>query len=91
VDRAVGRYLSELARELGKDAFLKAVLHDGVAKSNTLKPLGTPLPRRATQCFGPRADPGFHRSTVLPDCGSRFRPPSTNHVNPGGKQGRDKL
>jgi len=77
----------ELAHELGKDAFLKAVLHYGVA-IHTVKHFGRHFP----QSYGPRwtwARAGFHRSSVR-----RLREPLRPRVRPcqpGGKQRRDLI
>jgi hypothetical protein len=74
----------ELARELGQDAFLKAVLHDGVAV-HTVKHFGRHLPAELRTALDLGPIPGFTGAECA-DCGSRFGL-EYDHVNPVANQG----
>jgi len=74
----------ELARELGKDAFLKAVLHDGVA-IHTVKHLGRHFPAELRSALDLGPVPAFTGAKCA-DCGSRFGL-EYDHVNPVANQG----
>jgi hypothetical protein len=74
----------ELARELSKDAFLKAVLHDGVA-IHTVKHLGRHFPAELRSALDLGPVPAFAGAQCT-DCGSRFGL-EYDHVNPVANQG----
>jgi hypothetical protein len=74
----------ELARELGKDAFLKAVLHDGVA-IHTVKHLGRHFPAELRSALDLGPVPAFTGAHCA-DCGSRFGL-EYDHVNPVANKG----
>jgi hypothetical protein len=74
----------ELAHELGKDAFLKAVLHDGVA-IHTVKHLGRHFPAELRTALDLGPVPAFTGAQCA-DCGSRFGL-EYDHVNPVANKG----
>jgi HNH endonuclease/Domain of unknown function (DUF222) len=73
-----------LARELGEDAFLKAVLHDGV-EIRTVKHFGRYLPAELRTALDLGPVPNFTGARCV-DCGSRFRL-EYDHVNPVANNG----
>jgi hypothetical protein len=73
-----------VAKELGKDAFLKAVLHDGVAV-HTVKHFGRHLPGELRSALDLGPVPGFTGAECA-DCGRRFGL-EYDHVNPLANQG----
>jgi hypothetical protein len=74
----------ELAHELGKDAFLKAVLHDGVAV-HTIKHFGRHLPAELRTALDLGPVPAF-TGAQCGDCGSRFGL-EYDHINPVANKG----
>ncbi len=74
----------ELAHELGKDAFLKAVLHDGVAL-HTIKHFGRHFPAELRTALDLGPVPAF-TGAQCGDCGSRFGL-EYDHVNPVANNG----
>jgi hypothetical protein len=74
----------ELARELGKDAFLKAVLHDGAAV-HTVKHLGRHFPAELRTALDLGPVPAFTGAQCA-DCGSRFGL-EYDHINPVANKG----
>ena len=74
----------ELAHELGKDAFVKAVLHDGVAV-HTIKHFGRHLPAELRTALDLGEVPAFHGAQCA-DCGRRFGL-EYDHVNPVANNG----
>jgi hypothetical protein len=74
----------DLARELGKDAFLKAVLHDGVA-IHTVKHFGRHFPAELRTALDLGPVPAFTGAQCA-DCGSRFGL-EYDHVNPVANKG----
>jgi hypothetical protein len=74
----------ELARELGKDAFLKAVLHDGVA-IHTVKHFGRHFPAELRSALDLGPVPAFTGAQCA-DCGGRFGL-EYDHVNPVANKG----
>ena len=78
----------ELARELGKDAFLKAVLHDGVA-IHTLKHFGRHLRAELRSALDLGPVPAFTGAQCA-DCGRRFGL-EYDHINPVANNGETSL
>jgi hypothetical protein len=78
----------ELAHELGKDAFLKAVLHDGVAV-HTIKHFGRHLPAELRTALDLGPVPAF-TGARCGECGSRFGL-EYDHINPVANQGETSL
>jgi hypothetical protein len=78
----------ELAHELGKDAFLKAVLHDGVAV-HTIKHFGRHLPAELRTALDLGAVPAFS-GAQCEVCASRFGL-EYDHVNPVANKGETSL
>ena len=78
----------ELARELGKDAFLKAVLHDGVA-IHTLKHFGRHLRAELRSALDLGPVPAFSGAQCA-DCGRRFGL-EYDHINPVANKGETSL
>ncbi|HXR23172.1 MAG TPA: HNH endonuclease signature motif containing protein, partial [Acidimicrobiales bacterium] len=78
----------ELAHELGKDAFLKAVLHDGVAV-HTIKHFGRHFPAELRTALDLGPVPAF-TGAQCGDCGSRFGL-EYDHVNPVANKGETSL
>ena len=78
----------ELAHELGKDAFLKAVLHDGVAL-HTIKHFGRHFPAELRTALDLGPVPAF-TGARCGDCGSRFGL-EYDHVNPVANKGETSL
>jgi hypothetical protein len=74
----------EFAHELGKDAFLKAVLHDGVAL-HTIKHFGRHFPAELRTALDLGPVPAF-TGAQCGDCGSRFGL-EYDHVNPVANNG----
>ncbi len=74
----------ELAHELGKDAFLKAVLHDGVAV-HTIKHFGRHFPAELRTALDLGPVPAF-TGARCGECGSRFGL-EYDHVNPVANKG----
>ncbi len=74
----------ELAHELGKDAFLKAVLHDGVAL-HTIKHFGRHFPAELRTALDLGPVPAF-TGARCGECGSRFGL-EYDHVNPVANKG----
>jgi hypothetical protein len=74
----------ELAHELGKDAFLKAVLHDGVT-IHTVKHLGRHFPAELRSALDLGPVPAFTGAQCA-DCGSRFGL-EYDHINPLANNG----
>jgi hypothetical protein len=74
----------ELAHELGKDAFLKAVLHDGVAL-HTVKHFGRHLPAELRTALDLGAVPSFTGAQCA-RCGSRFGL-EYDHIKPVANNG----
>jgi hypothetical protein len=74
----------ELAHELGKDAFLKVVLHDGVA-IHTVKHLGRHFPAELRTALDLGPVPAFTGAQCA-DCGSRFGL-EYDHINPVANNG----
>jgi hypothetical protein len=74
----------EIARELGKDAFLKAVLHDGVA-IHTVKHFGRHFPAELRTALDLGPMPAFTGAQCT-DCGSRLGL-EYDHVNPVANKG----
>ncbi len=74
----------ELARELGKDAFLKGVLHDGVA-IQIIKHFGRHFPAELRTALDLGPVPPFTGAQCT-DCGSRFGL-EYDHVNPVANNG----
>ena len=74
----------ELAQELGRDAFLKAVLHDGVAVQ-TVKHFGRHIPAELRTALDLGPVPGFKGAQCV-DCGSHFNL-EYDHVNPVANRG----
>jgi hypothetical protein len=74
----------EVARELGKDAFLKVVLHDGVA-IHTVKHLGRHLPAELRTALDLGPVPELTGAQCV-DCASRFGL-EYDHVNPVANHG----
>jgi len=73
-----------IARDLSKDAFLKAVLHDGVAV-HTIKHFGRHLPAELRTALDLGSPPEFSGARCA-DCGRRFGL-EYDHVNPVANQG----
>ncbi len=78
----------ELAHEIGKDAFLKAVLHDGVA-IHTIKHLGRHFPAELRTALDLGPVPAF-TGAKCGECGSRFGL-EYDHVNPVANKGETSL
>src|SRR5579863_6499164 len=78
----------ELAHELGKDAFLKAVLHDGVA-GHTIKHFGRHFPAELRTALDLGPVPAFTGAQCV-ECGSRFGL-EYDHVNPVANNGETSL
>jgi hypothetical protein len=78
----------ELAHELGKDAFLKAVLHDGV-EIHTIKHFGRHFPAELRTALDLGPVPAF-TGAQCGQCGSRFGL-EYDHVNPVANQGETSL
>jgi Domain of unknown function (DUF222)/HNH endonuclease len=78
----------DLAHELGKDAFLKAVLHDGVAV-HTIKHFGRHFPAELRTALDLGPVPAF-TGAQCGQCGSRFGL-EYDHVNPVANQGETSL
>jgi hypothetical protein len=78
----------ELAHELGKDAFLKAVLHDGVAV-HTIKHFGRHFPAELRTALDLGPVPAF-TGAQCGECGSRFGL-EYDHVNPVANNGETSL
>jgi HNH endonuclease len=78
----------ELAQELGKDAFLKAVLHDGVAV-HTVKHFGRHFPAELRTALDLGPVPAFTGAQCA-ECGSRFGL-EYDHVNPVANQGETSM
>jgi 5-methylcytosine-specific restriction endonuclease McrA len=74
----------ELPQELGRDAFLKAVLHDGVTV-HTVKHFGRHLPAELRTVLDLGAVPAFKGAECV-DCGSHFNL-EYDHVNPVANRG----
>jgi 5-methylcytosine-specific restriction endonuclease McrA len=74
----------ELAHELGKDAFLKAVLHDGVA-IHTVKHFGRHFPAELRSALDLGPVPAFTGAQCA-DCGGRFGL-EYDHINPVANNG----
>jgi hypothetical protein len=74
----------ELARELGKDAFLKAVLHDGVAV-HTIKHFGRHVPAELRTALDLGPVPAF-TGAQCGECGCRFGL-EYDHINPVANNG----
>jgi 5-methylcytosine-specific restriction endonuclease McrA len=74
----------ELAHELGQDAFLKAVLHDGVVV-HTVKHFGRHLPAELRTALDLGPVPAFTGAECA-DCGGHFGL-EYDHVNPVANQG----
>jgi hypothetical protein len=74
----------ELAHELGKHAFLKAVLHDGVAV-HTIKHFGRHFPAELRTALDLGPVPAF-TGAQCGECGSRFGL-EYDHVNPVANKG----
>ncbi len=74
----------ELAHELGKDAFLKAVLHDGV-EIHTIKHFGRHFPAELRTALDLGPVPAF-TGAQCGQCGSRFGL-EYDHINPVANQG----
>ncbi len=74
----------ELAHDLGKDAFLKAVLHDGVAV-HTIKHFGRHFPAELRTALDLGPVPAF-TGAQCGDCGSRFGL-EYDHINPVANKG----
>jgi hypothetical protein len=78
----------ELAHELGKDAFLKAVLHDGV-EIHTIKHFGRHFPAELRTALDLGPVPAFTGAQCA-QCGSRFGL-EYDHVNPVANNGETSL
>jgi hypothetical protein len=78
----------ELTHELGKDAFLKAVLHDGVAL-HTIKHFGRHFPAELRTALGLGPVQAF-TGAQCGECGSRFGL-EYDHINPVTNQGETSL
>jgi len=78
----------ELAHELGKDAFLKAVLHDGVAV-HTIKHFGRHFPTELRTALDLGPVPAFTGAQCA-ECGSLFGL-EYDHVNPVANKGETSL
>jgi hypothetical protein len=78
----------ELAHELGKDAFLKAVLHDGVAV-HTVKHFGRHFPAELRTALDLGPVPAF-TGAECGECRSRFGL-EYDHVNPVANKGETSL
>jgi hypothetical protein len=78
----------ELAQELGKDAFLKAVLHDG-AEVHTIKHFGRHFPAELRTALDLGPVPAFTGAQCV-ECGSRFGL-EYDHVNPVANQGETSM
>ncbi len=78
----------DLAHELGKDAFLKAVLHDGVAV-HTIKHLGRHFPAELRTALDLGPVPAFTGARCA-QCGSRFGL-EYDHINPVANKGETSL
>jgi len=78
----------ELAHELGKDAFLKAVLHDGVA-IHTVKHFGRHFPAELRSALDLGPVPAF-TGAECGDCRSRFGL-EYDHINPVANNGQTSL
>jgi hypothetical protein len=78
----------ELAHELGKDAFLKAVLHDGVG-IHTIKHFGRHFPAELRTALDLGPVPAF-TGAQCGQCGSRFGL-EYDHVNPVANKGETSL
>jgi hypothetical protein len=74
----------EIAHELGKDAFLKAVLHDGVAL-HTVKHFGRHFPGELRTALDLGAVPSFTGAQCA-NCGSRFGL-EYDHIKPVANNG----
>jgi len=75
-------------RDLSKDAFLKTVLHDGVAV-HTIKHFGRHLPAELRTALDLGPAPGFAGAQCV-DCGRRFGL-EYDHVNPVANRGPTAL
>lgn len=69
----------QVVQELAKDAFIKAVLHDGV-QVHTVKHLGRHLPAELRTALDLGGPPGF-RGAACADCGRRYGL-EYDHVDP---------
>ncbi|HUC13215.1 MAG TPA: HNH endonuclease, partial [Acidimicrobiales bacterium] len=78
----------ELAHELAKDAFLKAVLHDGVA-IHTIKHFGRHFPAELRTALDLGPVPAFTGAQCA-ECGSRFGL-EYDHINPVANEGETSL
>ena len=78
----------ELARELGKDAFLKAVLHGGV-EIHTIKHFGRHFPAELRTALDLGPVPAF-TGAQCGECGSRFGL-EYDHINPVANKGETSL
>ena len=81
-----------VAQELGHDAFLKAVVHDGVA-IRTVRHFGRHIPAELRTALDLGAPPGFDGVECADDCGRRYGL-EWDHVDPvanGGPTSYDNL